>query len=125
MTVPHTNAASYEVGYGRPPRRTQFQKGRSGNPGGRPRRPPAERLNALALYEAYRTMIVMEDGRAVPVSAIQAVLRSQPGGRRLGNPGERSALQGSPRRMRRGRSIRGAGGRHARVPAQLAQERKN
>jgi hypothetical protein len=38
---------------------------------------PAERLNALALHEAYRTTIVMEDGRAVPVSAIQAVLRSQ------------------------------------------------
>jgi hypothetical protein len=32
MSAPHTNA-SYEVGYGKPPRRTQFQKGRSSNPG--------------------------------------------------------------------------------------------
>jgi hypothetical protein len=77
MTVSHANSASYEVGYGKPPRRTQFQKGRSGNPGGRPRRPPADRLKKLALLEAYRGVVVMENGRAEPVPAVQAVLRSQ------------------------------------------------
>jgi hypothetical protein len=71
-----TTSASYEVGYRKPPRHTQFQKGQSGNPGGRPRR-PARRPEELALYEAYRATIVMEDGRAVPMPAIQAVLRSQ------------------------------------------------
>jgi hypothetical protein len=77
MTAPQTTSASCEVGYRKPPRHTQFQKGQSGNPGGRPRQLPAERLEELALYEAYRTTIVMEDGHATPMPAIQAVLRSQ------------------------------------------------
>src|SRR5215468_6268279 len=77
MTAHQTTSASYEVGYRKPPRHTQFQKGHSGNPGGRPRRLPAERLEELALYEAYRTTIVMEDGHAIPMPAIQAVLRRQ------------------------------------------------
>jgi hypothetical protein len=77
MTAPRTNSASYDTGYGKPPRRTQFKKGQSGNPGGRPRRPQIERLKELALYEAYRTIIVTEDGHAVPLSAIRAALRSQ------------------------------------------------
>jgi Family of unknown function (DUF5681) len=77
MTAPQTTSASYEVGYRKPPRHTQFQNGQSGNPGGRPRGPLARRLDELALYEAYRTTVVMEDGHAMPMPAIQAVLRSQ------------------------------------------------
>src|SRR5499427_8790185 len=77
MTASKTTSASYEVGYRKPPRHTQFQKGQSGNPGGRPRWSSARRLEELALYEAYRTTIVMEDGHATPMPAIQAVLRRQ------------------------------------------------
>jgi hypothetical protein len=77
MTASHTDSAAYEVGYGKPPRHTQFQKGRSGNPGGRPRKPPAMRLKELAIKEAYRSVVVTDYGMAVPVPAIQAVLRSQ------------------------------------------------
>jgi hypothetical protein len=70
-------SSPYEVGYGKPPRRTQFRKGQSGNPGGRPRGLPVQRANALLLQEAYRAVAIKEDGRMVPVSAMQAILRSQ------------------------------------------------
>lgn len=36
-----------------------------------------ERMKALTLQEAYRAVAVTEDGRAEPVPAIQAILRSQ------------------------------------------------
>src|SRR5260370_6062152 len=77
MTAPQTTSGSYEVGYRKPPRHTQFQKGQSGNPGGRPRRSLAGRLEELALHEAYRTTVVMEDGHAMPMPVIHAVLRRQ------------------------------------------------
>jgi len=70
-------SAACEVGYGKPPRHTQFRKGQSGNPGGRPRRLPVQRADALLLAEAYRSVAIKEDGRMVPVTALQAILRSQ------------------------------------------------
>jgi hypothetical protein len=54
MTARQTQSAPGDVGYGKPPRHTQFRKGQSGNPGGRPRREQVERLKALTLQEAYR-----------------------------------------------------------------------
>jgi hypothetical protein len=78
MTAPQSNSASYDVGYGKPPRHTQFKKGQSGNPGGRPRKSPAGRLKALALREAYGTIVVGDEyGQPMRIPAIQAVLRSQ------------------------------------------------
>jgi hypothetical protein len=77
MTSAKRKSAPYKVGYGKPPRHAQFRKGRSGNPGGRPRRAPTERVKALALREAYRRITVKEDGRVLALPAIQAILRSQ------------------------------------------------
>lgn len=74
-TSRHTSA-SYPVGYGKPPRHTQFRKGRSGNPGGRPRR-PAESANDLLLREAHRPVTVKISGRTVTLPALQAAVRSQ------------------------------------------------
>jgi hypothetical protein len=77
MTARDTKSAPGKVGYGNPPRHTRFRKGQSGNPGGRPPRDPARRLKALTLQQAYRGVVIMENGRAEPVTAIEAVLRSQ------------------------------------------------
>jgi hypothetical protein len=77
MTALKTESAPCEVGYGKPPRHTRFRKGQSGNPYGRPSRARAQRLKALTLQEAYRAVAIIEDGRAEPVTAIQAILRSQ------------------------------------------------
>jgi hypothetical protein len=74
------SASCDDVGYCKPPRHTQFRKGRSGNPGGRPRRvrEPAEQLKEFTLHEAYRHVMIRDkDGVAHPARAIQAVLRSQ------------------------------------------------
>lgn len=38
------------VGYGRPPQNTRFQKRRSGNPGGGPRRPKSDGLRQISRY---------------------------------------------------------------------------
>jgi hypothetical protein len=41
----HVSDGDYEVGYGKPPERTQFKKGQSGNPKGR------RKANKLVVYE--------------------------------------------------------------------------
>jgi hypothetical protein len=70
-------ADEHKVGYRKPPVRTRFRKGQSGNPGGRPRGMTAGRATALALKEAYRPVNVREGDKVISLPAIQAVLRSQ------------------------------------------------
>ncbi len=73
----------YEVGFGKPPKDTRFKSGRSGNPKGRPKgsknRLPAlneERMKSIILKEAYRTITVMDGGRPVSLSMVEAIVRS-------------------------------------------------
>src|SRR5579859_2879712 len=83
---------SYDVGYGKPPHHTRFQKGQSGNPGGRPR--GAERVKQLALDEAYREVAIDEDGEARTMPAIQAVIRAQLALAAKGNgPAQRAVIK--------------------------------
>jgi hypothetical protein len=74
---------SYEVGYRKPPVHSQFQKGRSGNPRGRPKGAKgktspdyAERLKEIILEEAYRTIGVRDGVREVKVPMAQAIVRA-------------------------------------------------
>ena len=62
---------SYEVGFRKPPRRTQFQKGRSGNPKGRPRR-------NISLKHVLKEMLneqipISENGQRKKVSKLEVM----------------------------------------------------
>jgi hypothetical protein len=63
---------AYEVGFGKPPRRTQFTKGKSGNPRGRPK----GALNVATILE--RTLeeevIITRSGRRRTVTKLQAAI---------------------------------------------------
>lgn len=62
----------YEVGYGKPPKHTQFQKGRSGNPNGRPK---ATKKTQKAILEdiANRQVTMSVSGKQTSVTMLEAV----------------------------------------------------
>ncbi len=74
----------YEVGYGKPPKSGQFQRGQSGNPEGRKRKdkaidpaPPDLRPTAKAIREEGLRMITIREGdRREQISTTTAVMRA-------------------------------------------------
>ena len=78
-----TPLLEYEVGFGKPPARTRFKPGQSGNPKGRPRGSKnkrrglaEERMKDIILDEAYRGITVRDGHRNVTLPIAQAVMRS-------------------------------------------------
>ena len=71
----------YEVGYGRPPKSTRFQPGRSGNPKGRPRK--QETFGALLQRALLRRVRIQENGvtRYVSVKEVDCDAIGQQGGK--------------------------------------------
>src|SRR5437773_9600450 len=64
----------YKVGYGKPPKRTQFKPGKSGNPSGRPK--GSRNLATDLAAELCEPITVREDGRHRRVSKQRALIKS-------------------------------------------------
>jgi hypothetical protein len=60
-------------GYGKPPKRTRFKKGRSGNPRGRPKR--EESFDELIRQELNKRIRIQENGRVIRITKREAWLR--------------------------------------------------
>ena len=70
--MPPDKERNYEVGYGRPPRYTRFEPGRSGNPRGRP--PGAKNMKTLLSKALNERVVVTEAGGRRKVTKREAIV---------------------------------------------------
>jgi hypothetical protein len=72
------SAETYEVGYGKPPTATRFQKGRSGNPSGRPKKNPQSLDPGVVLQSIdSETIVVVDNGKRKRMTKAEISFRQQ------------------------------------------------
>ncbi len=70
-----TAKGDYEVGYGKPPKHSQFQKGKSGNEGGRPKADKPETDETVYEREMNRKVWVVIDGKRKRIPQRELIIR--------------------------------------------------
>ena len=70
-----TNDILEKIGYGRPPKKYQFKKGQSGNPGGRPK--GSKSADDLVIENLRKRMPARINGRSITTSLLDGVIKAQ------------------------------------------------